>query len=391
LTNLEINELEHIQVDAGVFSFRQDWPTWIGELVVVWMFACPLVFLVLTAAAFPPVRLCSRVISRARRIPDRSDVRETWRNIRRDAVTVIGRPLTLVIAFLLMATPPLMSDAVKLLGQRLQGQGRADLMQWAMSVESGGLVLMLVLTIVPWTAVLLETRDRAKRDPTVQRWCARCGYSLDGSPAASQGVARCPECGEHTIADRLRPARKVPRSPRVAAAILLVGLGLILAENHWRPRIGSGLPGLVRPAVKDEVAIIPVGGAVRAERPGETIWIRVDRSSFSLSNLLGKETAPDDEAPTVRAITETHGDGAENQSGAAPRPWRGLAIINARPHSANPRTRTHTTSISCRGDRDIMLALPDWYPKSDVVWVGLVPCDATSIQAVDPATVPPFK
>jgi hypothetical protein len=38
-----------------------------------------------------------------------------------------------------------------------------------------------------------------------------------------------------------------------------------------------------------------------------------------------------------------------------------------------------------------MLALPDWYPKSDVVWVGLVPCDATSIQAVDPATVPPFK
>jgi hypothetical protein len=33
----------------------------------------------------------------------------------------------------------------------------------------------------------------------------------------------------------------------------------------------------------------------------------------------------------------------------------------------------------------------DWFPESRTVWVVFTPGDATSIMAVDPATMPAFK
>ncbi len=94
----------------------------------------------------------------------------------------------------------------------------------------------------------------------------------------------------------------------------------------------------------------------------------------------------------VRTIAQTNGAAAAGQSAPSPSLRARLECFDRKVH----RVSIHRSVEMSRGfpvgtGRPLRAYGSDWFPESRTVWVVFTPGDATSIMAVDPATMPAFK
>ncbi len=329
----------------------------VSMVVFIWILA----FLALGFACHLPMWTAPRAVRVARRSTEGSVARAMWRDAMQHAALRAATPRSLARMALAGLAIVVLCDVAAFLSLLLTRSRFSHDGHFLLAEING---LLGAAMVAPFVGVWLAARRAITQDLKSRRpWCTRCGYSLRSDPS---GTGRCPECGDIVVPSAKPSAfhRLAPVLTRFAAITVLIAMlfGSSTIEDLWNAWRHDQV-------TYSDLVRVKVGGVVRVQYPEGTIWLRLDRirligyGSMSMRDML------------LRVVTE--------RPDPASSPGERKVIRKFITIKSSHQLIGHLSN----GDP---IEMWTYWEGHNLAVIALYPRCATSIQAVDPATAPPF-